>query len=338
MGLLDKLKSTFFEEEYIEVEEDDEPIARKVEVKTSEPVLEEDSDTLKELDEIENEEVETNISLADKDLYKNDSIQYFDDDDFSDESSEPIEEKQEETKVYGGETPKKLYEPEYETEGPYKPYATQPQLNKFKPTPIISPIYGVLDKNYKKEEIQEKKDRPSSYVSRKNVDLDFVRNKAFGTQKLEDDIMFDSFSNTSDESDIDRFNDEPEEENLLIDITESDCPAVDKVTLADAEEYFEDLGLEYNVDYKDKHYEKATGRRTKSAKEEEKVEKTKKKVSKETMEVIEELAMKAEETEEEESAKIDDLIEESKNFEDPKDNLFDLIDSMYEEEDNEEEE
>ena len=36
----------------------------------------------------------------------------------------------------------------------------------------------------------------------------------------------------------------------MLDIND-DTPAVPKVTVGDAEEYFEDLGLEYNVDYKD---------------------------------------------------------------------------------------
>lgn len=53
---------------------------------------------------------------------------------------------------------------------------------KFKATPIISPIYGVLDKNYKKEELEPNSgdnyelQRPS-----KNVDFDSVRKKAYGS-------------------------------------------------------------------------------------------------------------------------------------------------------------
>ena len=92
------------------------------------------------------------------------------------------------------------------------------------------------------------------------------------------------------------------EENLLYDMTKSDeAPAVEKVTIADAEEYFEDLGLEYNVDYKDSRYEKATGRRSRITKEEVSDTVPKKK------------------RQEEDQSKLED-------------NLFDLIDSMYEEE------
>ena len=166
-----------------------------------------------------------------------------------------------------------------------------------KPTPIISPIYGILDKNYKKEEVVDKKDKPSSYVSRKNIDLDFVRNKAFGSSDLEKKQESSLVS-----TDDDNLEEMSPDENLLYDMTKSDeAPAVEKVTIADAEEYFEDLGLEYNVDYKDSRYEKATGRRSRITKEEVSDTVPKKK------------------RQEEDQSKLED-------------NLFDLIDSMYEEE------
>lgn len=58
----------------------------------------------------------------------------------------------------------------------------------FKPTPIISPVYGVLDKNYHKEDITSKKKPISttSYYEKTNVTIDDVRKKAFGT--LEDEL------------------------------------------------------------------------------------------------------------------------------------------------------
>lgn len=39
---------------------------------------------------------------------------------------------------------------------------------------------------------------------------------------------------------------------------EDDKPAIEKITLGDAEEYFRDLGLEYEVDYKDLNRRKMT--------------------------------------------------------------------------------
>lgn len=58
---------------------------------------------------------------------------------------------------------------------------------RFRPSPIISPVYGVLDKNYSKEDVLEKEEdayeipRPS-----KKIDFESVRKKAFGS--LSDDI------------------------------------------------------------------------------------------------------------------------------------------------------
>lgn len=64
----------------------------------------------------------------------------------------------------------------------------------FKPTPIISPVYGVLDKNYSKEDITTKK---TTTIEKTNtvITIDEVRKKAFGT--LEDDLENTLFSSNS---------------------------------------------------------------------------------------------------------------------------------------------
>ena len=71
----------------------------------------------------------------------------------------------------------------------YKTIKDRKEKHQFKPSPIISPVYGILDKNYKKEDIVDKSDTPiitSSRRTAKEMTLDEVRQKAFGT--LEDDI------------------------------------------------------------------------------------------------------------------------------------------------------
>ncbi len=303
MGLLEKLKNTFFEEEYIEVEE--KPIAKKVEPKSKKIVktekIEKEEKKVEPVIEVEKEEKLAEVpNYSDKELLKKDTnINYYDEDDFVEVKPIPKKEEpvKEPTKIYG-EDPKKLYSHIELDKEEHKPYASVNSKAGFKPTPIISPIYGILDKNYKKEEVIDKKDKPSSYVSRKNADLDFVRNKAFGS--LDDDIMMDSFRDIEptekhvENKPVEEEQDNENEDNLLVDMTDStSAPAVDKVTIADAEEYFEDLGLEYNVDYKDSRYEKASGRRS-----------DKKRVA---------------DTNNDEG--------DSANLED---NLFELIDSMYE--------
>lgn len=290
MKLLEKLKNTFFEEEYIEVEEPEkkEVVARKVEpkvVKKEEKVV----PKVEKKKEVVVEEIEEQVedkkieNYADSELVnKNNKVSYFEDDDFI--SNEFVEPKKQETKkIYGGTIDKVYDSSEFISSTGNKPYSA-PLKEAFKPTPIISPIYGVLDKNYKKEEVIDRKDKPSSYVSRRNADLDSIRKKAYGN--------FESY-----EDKVESKNEEYEtEDNLLYDMTQDkSMPVVDHVTIADAEEYFEDLGLEYNIDYKDNRYEKATGRRT-------------------SINVVD--ANKEEE------------VKEEANLED---NLFDLIDNMYEE-------
>ena len=78
----------------------------------------------------------------------------------------------------------------------------------------------------------------------------------------------------------------------------------------DALEYFQDLGLEYNVDYVDASSEKKNTKVEEEPKEEEKKEEVKEEI---------------EDTKEMES------ISTEEETADDNDNLFDLIDSMYQE-------
>lgn len=331
MGLLEKLKNTFFEEEYVEVDEVEKPqknikremapVARKIEPVEREEVKEsEETASTMELAKVTAELAIEN--QADTELLKTETeIPYFEDEDFVE--STPY---MEEDKAYGGNASDIYEHLDLDSNGyegrPYE--GTKEGKSTFKPTPIISPIYGILDKNYRKEEVIDKKDRPSSYVSRKNVDLDFVRNKAFGG--LEEDLKNLNFNSKKEET-PDVSESEEQENGLLYDMTETDgTPSVDKVTLADAEEYFEDLGLEYNIDYTDIRHERLTGRRSRTSREE-----------------VADSLPQSQESEEKDDVKvnininINDGEPEEEQQEPPKeeakleDNLFDLVDSMYEE-------
>ena len=59
---------------------------------------------------------------------------------------------------------------------------TVEEEHKFTPSPVISPVYGVLDKNYTKEDILPRASSDGTLPKMMNVDE--VRQKAFGT--LED--------------------------------------------------------------------------------------------------------------------------------------------------------
>ena len=295
MGVLGKIKN-FFVEEVEEDEEEEEEVrepeqlARKVEVpkksfkerfKLREKLEENEEDEEKE-DKIELEEQEPNVYIP-----KNNNVT------FEEEEINPVIEKeatieeveedvlpsrssriplvfedenlfQEEEEEYVNTNPI-IEEEEIEEEEPtpppkekYKPpllYQGRKESNyidsikketynkskneenkddkKFKPSPIISPIYGILDKNYKKEEIRTKIDT-SFNSEKKEKQIDSIRKKAYGREVKE--VLKKEESVPKSDKNV-NFNHE--------------TPAVSKVTIADADEYYNDLGLAYNVDYKD---------------------------------------------------------------------------------------
>ena len=225
---------------------------------------------------------------------------------YYEEKEEPKEEK-----IY--DNPAKSYDHLYgmdddkiEINGYGNSYSYRNEKTTFKPSPIISPIYGILDKNYKKEDIVQKREiRLTSEYERRNLTVDDVRKKAYGT--LSDDLIDDMDKGLEEVSN----NVQKEEDNLLIDLS-SDIskPQVKEVTVGDAEEYYDDLGLEYNVDYKDGA-----------------VEASKENSTTEEIPVVKEVIDNI--TSKEEKSPNDIHIE--KNDTEDDDNLFDLIDSMYQE-------
>ena len=120
----------------------------------------------------------------------------------------------------------------------------EPKPKKFKPTPVISPVYGVLDKNYTKDEVKIQ-DESAYELQRqpKKVDFQSVRNKAFGT--LTDDIRNNLCENCElyQEVKIIKNADKKVSDdniNLLSDMTED-------VSIGDAEDNYFDFGVSYEV-------------------------------------------------------------------------------------------
>lgn len=162
MGLLDKFKNLFTDE----VEEDDEPVVEtpvKSEVmhveipgpapkKEAEPVIEQTRTPLPKVPERR----PAPVLFEDKDF---DIVDYK-------ETEPPIE-----------------IMPTYESKYSIKKTKPEPEVKQtFRPTPIISPIYGVLDKNYKKEDITSRRNSVSDY---NKTSLDEVREKAYGSLEEE---------------------------------------------------------------------------------------------------------------------------------------------------------
>ena len=80
---------------------------------------------------------------------------------------------------------KELEQPKKEVKSSYLKEQNKVKEEKkhFKPTPIISPVYGVLDKNYNKEDIAPTK---KTHYTNTTITIDEVRKKAYGT--LEDEL------------------------------------------------------------------------------------------------------------------------------------------------------
>ena len=157
MGLMDKLRDMFTEE----VEDDTvEPIRKEV-IQVEIPAPQ------------KKEEVHEEVEEETKKEEKAPAPVFFDDKDFA--SLEPPKNVRE-------EKPKKII-----SNNKVKKVESVPPKKVFKPTPIISPVYGILDKNYHKEDVKVRNNYSSNaYYNHKDVSIDDVRKKAYGT--LQDDL------------------------------------------------------------------------------------------------------------------------------------------------------
>lgn len=218
----------------------------------------------------------------------------------------------------------------------------EPKPKKFKPTPVISPVYGVLDKNYTNDEVKvtDEKSYELQRPSRK-VDFETVRNKAFGS--LTDDIRNNLCENCElyQEVKITKAADlkvrKEKEEELLFDIKED-------ISLGDAEENYFDFGVDYEIPSReDKASVKIT--RTKETEEIKIVNHNDEESSAEKIEVKENQELnnsinKLEDTKEFEKISTDEetadsILESLTDFNDEsslENDIFNLIDSMYDEE------
>ena len=336
MGFLSKVKNIFFEEEIIEVEDEpkkakkEEPVAKKIELPKVEKVRVEDEEVDYTLED------EQEVDLSDMPEEKENKFPMdFDEEDFREEQiseeevvyQEPAISRRSErrkTPVYDYEEPKveEVFEeeqqeesaPKYDFEMEYGKekekdsethglYEGKSAKKAFTPTPIISPIYGILDKNYKKDDVVTKKEIRLSSAPKK-IDLDTVREKAYGD--LTSDIS-QSMEEVREEKKYEEVVDLAEEDDLLYDLNDTKPAAVKEVTVGDAEEYFNELGLEYNIDYKDSSVENSKNSKEKTRRSVEEVEPT---------------DIEADDVAEEETEDSEEGLES---------NLFDLIESMYDE-------
>ena len=198
MGLFNKLKNVLFEETEIEEPEIEETVEKKLDEKIEKATM-----NLPRIDRKKKEEkkIDNEYSFEDEpdsELFKIEKtfdFPAFDEEEFEDfiprkkEVEKKVEEKKEERKEKEIrrnriEQPKKV-KSEYSSTRIIRTTREEPLKKAFHPSPVISPVYGILDKNYKKEDIltrDEKLEKESV-----KLDVDSVRKKAFGA--LEEDLV-----------------------------------------------------------------------------------------------------------------------------------------------------
>ena len=163
MGLFDKLKNVFLEEDF----DDDIPVTKKEEPK--EEVKEEKKEI--EVKEIKEEVKETvplrENTFSDRELVNTkEKFKFpiiFEDEDFKAEEKKT-------NSINLLERDNTKYESQIKTD-------VRREKKGFKPSPVISPVYGVLDKNYSKDDITTKDGLLNDYDK---VDIDYVIKKASG--------------------------------------------------------------------------------------------------------------------------------------------------------------
>ena len=190
MGLLNKIKDILFEDEEVEeiekkkddkriIKPQDKPIVEKVEPQkrnefedNTPPVREQPKTTFQPKKE------EMYNTVNERELFKSENtfpFPDFDEEEFSTSMSRQQRQKSP-TNVLEYEKKKKT-ERKFDL-GRYERIETREvvEKKKFKPSPIISPVYGILNEDYKIEDIKDKTEVNNSNT----LDFSSVRKKAFG--------------------------------------------------------------------------------------------------------------------------------------------------------------
>ena len=181
MGLIGKLKNIFYDEEIVEVKE--EPAVRE---ENQEEIR---KPRIEEIQVQKEEKIENTYS--ERELFKSEPTFKFpviDEDD-----DEPVQTRSRVNTIdldrrEPAKRPEKVTERINEIHKTNINTIANKERNTektFTPSPVISPVYGILDKNYTKEEIKEKIET-SKRPSESEFNYDYVRRKAYGT--LEDEL------------------------------------------------------------------------------------------------------------------------------------------------------
>lgn len=193
MGFVDKVKNFFYEE--VEDDEGEKVILKPDKIKKEKPEKEkpvkEKRDFFvkreKEPEEVEKtqrisieyEEEKTNSDLSERELFRSERTFNFPVDIEDDETVSSFTE--EEKDEYFGPTSRLRFD----EEEPVKKTSEIPKT-KFRPSPVISPVYGILDKDYNVDDVEEINKGNDHSLNKKIADYDTVRNKVY--KEMDDEL------------------------------------------------------------------------------------------------------------------------------------------------------
>lgn len=193
MGLFNKLKNVLFEEEEIDEEVDtpseELPVEKEVyeEVREYKPIPEH-KEVVKPKEPIFEKVKTEDRDYSERELFKSETtfkFPAFDEEEFNTSVPRSSEEEHKSNNVLDYERKKREERRnEYSRfdSGRTKEEDRKEEKRRFKPSPVISPVYGILDKDYKADDIVEA--TPTGVIlTNKDLDVDSVRAKAFGKLK-----------------------------------------------------------------------------------------------------------------------------------------------------------
>lgn len=301
MGLFGKIKNIFYDEEIVDVPEEPKSVEKP---KIEEVKVEKKVEPIKR----ETPVINTTPTYSEREIFTRETTNTFKFPMLDEEEVKPartrvnalesarMEKKKEETEKARTDKYKDLFKENTTT-------SSKPD-RIFKPSPVISPVYGVLDKNYTREEIIERQENITRTTNPKDMNYDAVRRKAYGT--LEDELE-NTLSKLS-EPEIHEKVEKPvtkEEEKSIEDLL-NEIEGNRNMSIGDIEEKIKDKMEEEEESISDDEFLKEFMART-SKKEEETIKEEKA-------------------TTKEEDVDADKTLEHD---------LFNLIDSMYEDKEGE---
>ncbi len=185
MGVFSKLKGIFYDEVVVDDDEEEVELNKVNKVIKKEPIKEvvEEKPKIEEINyktiEVDKEEEpvinKPETTFSERDLFRSErTFNFVDFDDMEDEKEKEVE------------IPRRnvLSSNNRNTKVESPTISDTPKV--FKPTPVISPIWGVMNKDYKVDEIKDKEVSSENQLSSAITSYDTVRRKAYGT--LEDEL------------------------------------------------------------------------------------------------------------------------------------------------------